>query len=314
VIFGKLPPPIGGVTRHIQRLQEHLEHDNIKFISIDRSVIAICKALFQYDVFHIHFSNAIAQYLITTVASVLSKTTILTIHRDLDRYRGVRKWMNRKSINLSTLPIVLNARSLEIARSFHSGAERLTSFIPPTEIGDLKECYHNKIVKLRNRAKHVFCTNAYDFAIDNNENEIYQISTLVKLFSNLPEVGLIISDPSGHNYTYCQCNNVTISENILFITEPHDFIPVLKLSDTLIRCTTTDGDSISVREALYFQKPVIASDVTDRPEGCTLFDMSDTEALKNIIVSFNQTPRDINKQENAYHRLKEIYQAYGVNT
>ena len=43
------------------------------------------------------------------------------------------------------------------------------------------------------------------------------------------------------------------------------FIPVLRLTDVLLKPTNTDGDAISVREALYLGVPVVASDVVERP-------------------------------------------------
>ena len=40
---------------------------------------------------------------------------------------------------------------------------------------------------------------------------------------------------------------------------------MLRLTDVLLKPTNTDGDAISVREALYLGVPVVASDVVERP-------------------------------------------------
>lgn len=42
-------------------------------------------------------------------------------------------------------------------------------------------------------------------------------------------------------------------------------------TDAYLRPTNTDGDSFSIWEALYLGIPVIASDATQRPDGCVLF-------------------------------------------
>jgi glycosyltransferase involved in cell wall biosynthesis len=57
----------------------------------------------------------------------------------------------------------------------------------------------------------------------------------------------------------------------LFVTEPYPFYPLLLKSSVFIRPTNTDGDAISLREALYFGVPSVASDVVTRPEGTILF-------------------------------------------
>ncbi len=47
----------------------------------------------------------------------------------------------------------------------------------------------------------------------------------------------------------------------------------------MLRTTWYDGDAISVREALHFGVPVIASDNGMRPEGTHLIPARDLEAL-----------------------------------
>jgi glycosyltransferase involved in cell wall biosynthesis len=73
--------------------------------------------------------------------------------------------------------------------------------------------------------------------------------------------------------------------NVFFLNYSHDFVDVIKTCDAFIRATTTDGDSLSVQEAMYLGKDVIASDVIDRPKGCILFKTEDE--LEKIISNFN---------------------------
>ena len=57
------------------------------------------------------------------------------------------------------------------------------------------------------------------------------------------------------------------------------------MSDALIRATTMDGDSLSVKEALYYGVPVFATDVVDRPSGVISF--SDFKDLEKKIISID---------------------------
>jgi glycosyltransferase involved in cell wall biosynthesis len=65
---------------------------------------------------------------------------------------------------------------------------------------------------------------------------------------------------------------------------PHDVaLAALDRCDILLRTTHYDGDSISVREALHFGTPVIASDNGMRPEGVRLIPARDLGALVSAI-------------------------------
>ena len=63
----------------------------------------------------------------------------------------------------------------------------------------------------------------------------------------------------------------------------------LRAADVVVRSTFVDGDAITVREALAFGVPVVASDTNFRPEGVTLFrkgDVSDLVAkLRQVLAA-----------------------------
>jgi glycosyltransferase involved in cell wall biosynthesis len=54
-------------------------------------------------------------------------------------------------------------------------------------------------------------------------------------------------------------------------------------SDAMLRTTLYDGDSVSVREALYLGTPVIATDNGMRPDGVTLIPASDSGRLRETM-------------------------------
>ena len=63
-----------------------------------------------------------------------------------------------------------------------------------------------------------------------------------------------------------------IEDGFLFVTQPLDEIyPIWQKSDIFVRPTSSDGDAVSLREALYLKTPSVASDVVSRPEGTVLF-------------------------------------------
>jgi hypothetical protein len=57
--------------------------------------------------------------------------------------------------------------------------------------------------------------------------------------------------------------------------------PVLKVVNVLLRPTKSDGDALSIREALYLKIPVITSNVVPRPVDSIVYDMNSKDDLLN---------------------------------
>jgi glycosyltransferase involved in cell wall biosynthesis len=81
--------------------------------------------------------------------------------------------------------------------------------------------------------------------------------------------------------------------------------------EVLLRTTLYDGDSVSVREALYIGIPVIASDNRMRPPGVRLFPTSNREGLRDAIfetLAGGDSPKNVpgDGQEN----IREVVEFY----
>jgi hypothetical protein len=96
-----------------------------------------------------------------------------------------------------------------------------------------------------------------------------------------------------------------LNDNILLLPFLHDFNAVLKETDSMIRYTTTDGDSISVKEALYAGKSVIATNVVDRPHDVILIN-NNIDDLKKAVTSFCPDNNN-NLVENGFLGLLSVY-------
>jgi glycogen synthase len=66
----------------------------------------------------------------------------------------------------------------------------------------------------------------------------------------------------------------------------------LSAADVVVRSTFVDGDAITVREALAFGVPVVASDTDFRPDGVTLFRKGDVSDLVSKLDHVLATPRE----------------------
>jgi glycosyltransferase involved in cell wall biosynthesis len=190
----------------------------------------------------------------------------------------------------------------------------MSAFIPPIKKVLLQSDLLNKIQEAKQNASFLFCTNAYSLTYDKNGKEIYGIFELVDFFLNNKHLALVISDPNGEYYTSLLDKGVIVTDNIKFLLGNHPFVEVIKLSDCVIRNTTTDGDSISVNEALYFGKTVIATNCVNRPEGVIVYGANIYSELTNAInLSINCKKESfIKKPVNAAIELVTLYNNVNV--
>lgn len=312
LIVGSLPPPIGGVTIHIQRLLYHLKENGIRFKYVDlkrNSIFLILREFIRRDRIHIHTSNSYFRFFLIILGSFLFKTIDFTIHRDLGRDKSIFiRYIDLFSIKMANRPILLNEVSYKLALKYNINSFLGSSFLPPdldTEF--LPKELLNSLNVFKNRFKMLFCTNAYSFVYDKNGREIYGILEIIEIFRSFLDFGLIISDPSSSYRKICYEKNILLPTNILLISEPHSFYKILEFSDGSIRNTSTDGDSLSVKESLYLNKVTICTDVVSRPDGVVNY------SLGNLDVTLNNLKKDSKQYYSNFNfnkSIKELLELY----
>lgn len=140
--------------------------------------------------------------------------------------------------------------------------------------------------------------------------EAYKKLTASKLISNSV---LVLVDPSNtmKEFVNTSKNNFEISNNnqILFIGRYLDFSSLVKKSNVVVRPTRSDGDALTVREALHFDVPIIASDCSVRPEGTIISKVGDHNDLSKKIYSVysNEIKASLYKKENFNERILNNY-------
>ena len=91
-----------------------------------------------------------------------------------------------------------------------------------------------------------------------------------------------------------------VAEQVYILHGNKELWPLFQRVDLFVRPTLSDGDSVSVREALYFNLPVVASDAVERPMGVHCFKQGDSQDFTETVkVAFQDCvygkPRDISK-------------------
>ena len=333
LLVGPFPPPHGGVSVHVLTLQSLLRKSGIScsvlnvspgappsdlYFSI-RGPLHFMLLLLRYALkgwsFHVHINgHNIKSWLVAFAAGLVGATgrsghgAMLTIHSGMspaylnDRRSGrLLAWTTCKlyrhiiAVN-SEIKGVLSSLSVPEAR-----IEILPAFLPtPAPLLELPGNFeswsdtHHPIISTA-----LFFRPEYGFGL--------LVHAIGELRKKHPRLGCVVmgdseSRPEGLPQHLFAIGDVT----------HESCLAVIARSDIFVRTTFSDGDAISVREAIAAGTPVVASDVVSRPAGTFCFKTGDARDLASKIESLLSGAAahlHIRPEPgtNGIHRLLELY-------
>lgn len=121
-----------------------------------------------------------------------------------------------------------------------------------------------------------------------------QIEAMEQILERLPQAGLLVA---GSGSLESEIKDLIASKNYadgIFLAGNVEHPVTLHLineADVLLRTTKFDGDAISVREALFLDTPVIATDNGMRPEGVHLIPIGAADALAEAVIEIASRPK-----------------------
>lgn len=310
LIIGTLPETagLGGVTIHIQRFLQFLQKEQFhdyKFLDYKKtSKKDLFKEIRKYRYCHLHLSNPYFRLVITFWAWLFGTKIISTFHGNYGHLKFWKRSLLNITLMLTHTPIVINEPSYAYCKKKNSKTTFLPAFIPPIDDVSLSPEIVAQIEKIKDSGKTLITTNASTYAFDKDGNEIYGLDFLINYMKKVEDLYLLISDPSGKN----KAKYGEGTENIAYIPYPHNYFEILKRADICIRNTSTDGDSLTVKESLYVGCRTICTDVVNRPKGCILFHYNDKESLDNAIQTAMQKNTSPATIENGAVAIKSLYE------
>jgi len=239
-------------------------------------------------------------FYIATICKFLRKKLILSIHGEVGRSSRFLNLLEGFAIKLADTPVV-GVGSIKKASKLNQRSVVISSFIAPTVT---KDPIVDEVLSAL-KGKIVFCTNANGLAFDHNGDEIYGISYLVDYFSLQADSVLIVADTSG---AYSNKFKNQVTENVVFINRDIDFCYLLQRSKCFIRFTSTDGDSVTVMESLFFNIPVIASDCISRHKACVLCEFGNLTSLGIAIKNIKNGQVQVTSVESAEKYYDALYE------
>jgi glycosyltransferase involved in cell wall biosynthesis len=271
-LYGPLPPPFGGISNHISRLEYYLRAYKIEYKIIDqykKSKLVLGLSL-SIDILlcrpvHIHIFSKYLLLLVFFLTFYRKQSKVMiTIHND--RLIGSRfyHFIVRKSSFF--LIITVSKRSTKYWKLRNENKVIwLPAFVPPKILNS--DTYNGKII----------CNvwSYYEGVIDD-----YGLDMLFKLCCEFPlqKFFLFVGDQA------CKEEMLSIipvfdNLNILF---GKNLVEVFKPHDIFLRLNRVDAFGVSVEEALSCGVYSIASNVCIRPKGSYIFD-----SFENLLHQFN---------------------------
>ncbi len=300
--IGPMPPPLGGISVYLYRLSKKNDDSNTLFIdetSIDK--YQFLKVLLSGGrnliVYH---SPSLHRRVLLYLASLFSTNRYAIIshgqglENSYNQSNLLIKWLLKKTILKAEYIQVVGKHLVEFLITVGYEKNKIkvqNAFIePPLDDEDrILKTYSDKLNNFISTKEKIIIANASALVFYKDGSDLYGLDMCIELTSKLkkeyPNVGFIFALANEKaNVEYLnkmkqKIKELEIEQNFYFITGQKELWPLFKKADLMIRPTTTDGDALSIREAMYLGCPAVASDVSDRPKGTIMFKNRDINDL-----------------------------------
>jgi len=308
LIFGPLPPPAGGVSIHIDRLNQLIKDDfQVDFIDeasvVKKNIFNIrsynpfvyINKILAADVLFIHTGDSFLRKFHILIGTIFFKKIILTIHGYSKTNNFFLLKIDSLFFNLCNKIIIVNPYISEKLNLSQRKCIVKHAFIPPLMINEpvLPDLIINWFNNSKKSGNIIFCANASRLEILNGE-DLYGLDMCIelvkRLFNNNFSVCFIfiVSSLVNCSERFVKYQKLIIDlglqNNFLLINGVFSFVRVIENSDIVLRPTNADGDAVTIREAIFLNKAVLASDVIVRPDRTLLFKNRDINDFYNQTV------------------------------
>jgi len=316
-IIGSYPPPYGGIGVHLERLARRLEAEGVDFVlynTVSESerpphVVSVARRKHSWyldfclrhrcDVVHLVTVNWLSRVLMGLTAWLRRGTYILSIHgksisdalNESGRLQSIlTRWLLRRMNVVVACNPQIQQECINRAGLPAKWVRMVPAFIPP--LSGRAEGLPQEI-RLYLRSHEPVLSAVGWIGKAHAGQDMYGIDLLIALVTRLaksyPRVGLVLSvngGPPEQIRETIETARREVGDHMLLLAEAlEDISSVLAASQLFLRTTNTDGDAVSIREALYLGVPVVASDAVTRPRSCVLFRSRDIEDLERQVRS-----------------------------
>ncbi len=333
--FGVFPPPEGGVQTNVKDIRDFLRGRNIRSgvihlsrhrqadaddVFYPKTPVAVMRAALNFpsSIWHCHLGGNVTKALLGLYSfgtSVPRRRTVLTFHSggysstpDAKRPHPLRDFLFRRFDRI----IAVNHDIVEMFARMGVQRQKIR-LIPPFALPSQPPSAEipTAITQFMERHSPVLVTVCglepeYDIEL--------QIEAMAGILDRIPAAGLVVAGGGSlEAQLRSQLATKPYAGSILICGDvPRAAtLNVIAGSDLFLRTTWYDGDAVSVREALQFDIPVIASDNGMRPSGVNLIPARDRQALINAVSEVLDAPkRPRQTKPGNFENLERVLELY----
>lgn len=319
-IWGFYPPPLGGISIYCKRLTEKLyakdstivlrnfaksKSDKNYVIDVHHRIWEFIRLLFVGKrLIHAQFTNIYMLLMLYVFA--WRHPLILTLHnRRIVLLRGWKRMVVNRLFRRAQY-IIYNdwAYTSSLQDKYDIDLNKiviLPTYVSPSQ--DERKGVTPEIEEFCSKHEYSLSANA-NRLMNNVFGDVYGLDQLIELMERLVhksgiDVGLVfcISEVYDNVY-YEKCmskiESLNLVDHFLFVIQSDvNGFEVWAHTDIFLRPTMSDMEGISVKEALEFGTPVVASDVCVRPREAVLYKKGDVDDLYDKVCGLLQAPSRI---------------------
>ncbi len=309
--LGPYPPPEGGINRNMLAIRDELAKcgHRCSIVATSRSskitdepdvhhpqsALGLLKLLLtiDHDVLHLHIGGAITKRVmaLALVCSMLGRgKKVLSLHSGgypttkygkSARPNSVRGWIFRKFDHV----IAVNSPIADVFARYGLPRKKVHVISPFVHLSpDPGVAVPDALRQFIGKHSPLILT----VGLLEPEYDLFmQIEAMAKVVDEFPDAGLMIvgsgsleADVRDAIASKPYSNSIILAGDVKHAVTLH----LINMADMLLRTTAYDGDAISVREALFLETPVIATDNDMRPEGVHLIPIHDKDELAERIA------------------------------
>ncbi|RUO18675.1 hypothetical protein [Aliidiomarina haloalkalitolerans] len=287
-IFSPVYPRVGGIASHSLRLQRFLSQKGHKAIVVDLKLLnalnekGVFKRLglpelfflvFAANNWHVQLSSPIINSILIVLGFFFRKRVIYTHHNNRRPPTYFLKIMSFFSVHT----IFVNGKlgkelDKEIPPDFLS---IIPAYIPSSfDMCDVGQSANIAHVDRTSPTIFMIATSYAEF----EGHDLYGVRFACRALSMLasshlaPDFNFVVIDTTGkYKSTMESSSSALLRERTYYFDRAINIQELLKFAQLFIRPTMTDGDALSVREALCSGCNVLCSDVVERPQNAVVY-------------------------------------------
>lgn len=288
-LVGHFPPATGGVSTYcIRRYQELSRSSNIDRVDkISLGYLSLLSLVYRrYDAYEI---NSLHPFVLATMYCfrVLSRSTLID-HNASRHYEGLLKRLILFFVGRVKKVQIVNP-SLAKFYPDYIDVHLFSPFIPPS-LSDrcvILKKYERSVIEFMSSD---FIINPVGKYVKLRDGDLYGVRESLLLLENIPTLRMIITfgKEEIHSIPHSLSKSMESFEKngrLKVVFSEHEVWPLIEKSKLCLRLTATDGDSVTVREALWLGVTTLASNVTIRPQNCLIYEHKCYADLKNKVES-----------------------------